>query len=78
MLEEREAMSSTALIGGLACKLFLRYLVLKLIPVLAVYVFSVVGGRVYTGMHSLGGLPSLRSEMMTDEQWISPADLFWA
>jgi hypothetical protein len=74
MLEEREAMGSTALIGGLASKLFLRYLVLKLIPVLAVYVFSVVGGRVYTGMHSLGELPSLRSEMMTDEQSISPAD----
>ena len=54
MLEEREAMGSTALIAGLACMYSLRSAEILLTPVLALYIFSVVGGRVYTGMHSLG------------------------
>jgi hypothetical protein len=54
MIEEREAMGATALIGGLACLSFLRSAETMLTLVLALYIFSVVGGRVYTGMHSLG------------------------
>jgi len=54
MLEEREAMGSTALFAGLACTSFMCWTQRRLTVVLAVYIFSVVGGRVYTGMHSLG------------------------